>query len=106
MTAVNKPKLFWDNKGDEHRPGNDISRMVQRLRSSINEYEQYKQNSEYLDVHNYQFTPSSLRDIVIFLAELNLIDFEVHRVYETVHNALEFSIVLKNVKCRNFTHAS
>lgn len=73
--------------------------IVERVKSAVEEFENHRVTDSYLDVHNYQFTPDSIGEIVFALNEMNMIKLSVHRVYQTIFNTVEFGLVLKNSKC-------
>ncbi len=49
----------------------------------------------YIDVHAWQFTPKSFRSIIQTTFRLGLHEFEVERVYSTLHGTMEFFAVLR-----------
>jgi hypothetical protein len=96
MTVVNDAVQHWSGIEVPLVPASDKG-YLQRIVSTINEFEANQRSKSYLDVHNYQFIPSSMDRIVETLYALGLIRLRVHRVYETVKDQLEFYIVLR--KC-------
>lgn len=93
MTQHNHASEHWNGQHDPLFPAN----LVDRINSTLREYEARKKLGEYIDVHNYQFTPQALAHIVDTLHLMGLTSLLVHRVYETVQNKLEFVMVLQ--KC-------
>ena len=58
----------------------------------------YRNNEgKYIDTHAWQFSPTSFREIINLLYELNFAPFRPARVYETVYGSHEFYAVLEKV---------
>lgn len=49
----------------------------------------------YFDVHAWRFTPNNFANLIGCLKELQLIDFEMETIGETLHNQFEFTAVLR-----------
>ena len=87
LTCHNDCIRHWNNDhGNQTIYDNDVS-----LLNAINEYK----NTEYIDVHSLQFTPSSFEKIINLLSKNNFIDLEIHRIYKTIHGSNEFYIILQ-----------
>lgn len=52
-------------------------------------------NGSYVDVHAWQFTPESFREVINTLNVMKKIDLSVERVYQTVWGQNEFTAVVK-----------
>ena len=52
----------------------------------------------YIDSHVSFFTPQNFMEIIGILNELKLINLEIHKIYHTLRNNLEFYAILKKVK--------
>ncbi len=92
--------LITHNYPVEHWAGNHgantlIKDHTEQTLAAVKEYEAALHNGAYIDVHNYQFTPYGLATALEGLYNLGLITLKVHRVYPTLKNQLEFSIVLR-----------
>ena len=90
-TTHNDALRHW--KGDSKDPR--IGEMRERKRIAELKYEEAKTTDGYVDVHAWQFTPSSFRTIINALNQQGLCRLAVERVYDTVHNRHEFCAVLK-----------
>jgi hypothetical protein len=89
LTTHNDPIKHWR---EEHGDYN-----YKNLAKNIKEtYELYKENIDYIDVHKWQFTPTSFEFNMNLLFEMNFINLKPHRVYHTPKNNFEFISVLKH----------
>ncbi len=86
MTTHNDPVLHWANKHGQPQ-GLDI------VQFAIDEFQ--RANGGYIDVHAWQFTPTSFRALMGQLAGLGLSPFTVERLVETPFNSNEFYAVLR-----------
>ena len=77
--------------GDHEDPHKD--KRAERLRGAEKRYADVA--GAYLDVHAWQFTPSSFREILTRLRRAGLTNLKPERVYETVWGQLEFMAVLR-----------
>lgn len=75
--------------------------MIELLKNSLSEYQRSIETKEYVDVHNYHFSPQTLAFVIDTLFNLELTDLKVHRVYDTLNGAFEFGIVMQ--KCKAVT---
>jgi SAM-dependent methyltransferase len=92
LTTHNDPARHW--VGDHADPGFDDS-VPQRISHAIAEYEAAQ--GSYIDVHAWQFTPTSFRKAVETLSQLKFINLEVERIYATPRGHNEFTAVLRKV---------
>jgi len=88
MTTHNDSKEHWLGNHGAH--GSDLK---QRWDSAVKEFN--SSDGRYIDVHCWQFTPSSFSQIISNLYALGLIDLEVEEIFETPRNGIEFCAVLK-----------
>jgi hypothetical protein len=94
LTGHTNSRKYWrKGSSDNPRPPN----WIQRIKQSIQDYEEGERNNKYIDVHNYQFTPQGFAHVVDALHQLELTPMRVHRLYETPQNSVEFYAILK--KC-------
>jgi hypothetical protein len=96
LTCHNDPILHWQNQS-----GSAFSNLNERWLAAEEEFKDA--NGNYIDVHCWQFTPNSLEIILIGLRELGLIDFEIHELWETPQNDLEFCVILKKADRKGIT---
>jgi hypothetical protein len=89
LTTHNHPVRHW-TAGNDHG-----EQALSRLQEAINEWVVGNSTGNYIDVHNYQFTPESLWRIMEALLRLGLTDLSVHRLYPSQLNSNEFGVVLK-----------
>jgi SAM-dependent methyltransferase len=92
LVTHNDPLKHW--KGDHGEPKG--YQNVQSFKRAIIEFE--SANGSYIDVHAWQFTPSSFRLTIEILNKLGLINFSCYRVYSTPYGRLEFCAVLRAEK--------
>jgi len=88
LTTHNDPVKHW---GGEHGDYN-YKNLAKIIKES---YELYKENIDYIDVHKWQFTPTSFEFNMNLLFEMNFINLKPHRVYHTPKNNFEFIAILK-----------
>lgn len=89
LVTHNDPLRHW--RGDHGAPrGYADLGFFQR---GIAEFETAE--GEYVDVHAWQFTPSSFRLLMNILKGLNLSSFECEQVYQTMYGRFEFCAVLR-----------
>ena len=89
LTTHNDVSRHW--QGDHGPPVQ--ANQTARVRAALDEYESSK--GSYVDVHAWQFTPFSFREIISTLFKLNMIRLNVHRVYDTLRDRNEFCAILK-----------
>ena len=96
LMTHNDPIEHWHgNHGDPmvnpHFPG---ANRIERLKIAINSY---RENNEYVkNEHAWYFTPDSFSSIMKDLADLELIDLKVERLYPTMKNSGEFWVILRS----------
>lgn len=88
-TTHNDPKRHWLN--DHGKKTIDENKFF--LKYTLNEH--LDKNKEQLNVHNYQFTPDSFKEIFTKLVFLELTKFTIEEIYPTLRNSNEFFVVLK-----------
>jgi hypothetical protein len=91
LTTHNDPVLHW--KGQHGVSNLDIK---DRFIAAKLEYQ--NAGGKYMDVHCWQFTPESLANVIDALFKLELIDFQIEKVWETPENDLEFFAVLRKMR--------
>jgi len=90
LTCHNEPNRHWsEDSGD---PFVDLKSRWEKA-----EAEFQNANGQYIDVHCWQFSPSSFRMIIEGLQLLGLSSFVIEELYETPKNDLEFFAVLKKI---------
>lgn len=62
-----------------------------------NAIEEYKKVSDSVDVHAWQFTPESFRQIIKLLFDLRMTNLKISRCYQTLRNNFEFMAILEKV---------
>ena len=95
MTHNDSIEHWHGNHGDPmvnpHFPG---ANRIERLKIAINSY---RENNEYVkNEHAWYFTPDSFSSIMKDLADLELIDLKVERLYPTMKNSGEFWVILRS----------
>jgi hypothetical protein len=94
LTGPNNSQEYWLGTGNHKHP-TEADVFMDRLKKAVSLYKDSRITNEYVDVHNYQFTPQSLSFLVKTLGTLEMIDFTVHRVYEPIAYANEFYLILR-----------
>jgi len=77
----------WDNKHGEV----DTKGLVAHYPALLDMY----QNRSYMDAHVSYFTPENFMKIVETLNEMKLVNVQIHKLYHTFRNNLEFYVILK-----------
>jgi len=90
LTTHNDPARHW--RGDHNDPDYS-STIVERARRALAEFTAAGGN--YVDVHAWQFTPESFREITALLCELGYSSMRPQRVYETQYGRNEFTAILQ-----------
>lgn len=99
LTTHNDSTRHW--AGDH---GDPAKGRAARIRAALDRHE--AADGGYVDVHAWQFTPSSFREAIDMLAALGLIGLEVGEVYDTVRGRNEFCAVLRpGAAARHAKHA-
>jgi len=75
--------------------GNILSNQHERVKSAMDELNNAQ--GSYIDVHAWQFTPTSFTEVISQLNLLDLVDFEVYDVWDTASNTFEFMAVLQKI---------
>jgi predicted SAM-dependent methyltransferase len=88
LTTHNDPQRHW--KGDH---GQSRAFDVKALQNAVNTFQ--AANGSYIDVHAWQFTPDSFRDIVSTLGAIGYVQLVVERVYSTLNGSSEFFAILR-----------
>jgi SAM-dependent methyltransferase len=87
LTCHNDSVRHWNNDHGKQTieiDENSLSRAIK----------EYNETDGYIDVHKWQFTPSSFKNIITHLKKLELIGLKVFRNYHTLLNDYEFIIIL------------
>jgi SAM-dependent methyltransferase len=92
LTTHNDGERHW--LGDHSDPGHRES-VAGRTIAAIREFEQA--HGSYIDVHAWQFTPDSFRDLIENLHALELSPLKPLRVYNTPKGRFEFCAILQKV---------
>jgi SAM-dependent methyltransferase len=96
LMTHNDPTEHWiGNHGDPMiNPNFPEANRIERLQIAI---DSYHENGEFVkNEHAWYFTPDSFLSIMNDLAELELIDLKVERLYTTMKNSGEFWVILKS----------
>lgn len=96
-SVIEHRALTTHNSAKKHWIGihGSLNNTVNRIKEAIEEYNQ----SDYVDVHAWCFTPNSFTKIINLLYELGYIDFKIKTLYHTSVKKLEFYVVLE--KCES-----
>ena len=87
----NSATLHW--LGDHGEFGGDLTR--EKIFRAVEEYSVALERGEYINVHNWRFTPDSFGYIVNMLNKLNFIDLPLYRLCHTVWGRFEFIAMLE-----------
>ncbi|NTG51399.1 hypothetical protein G6M04_28765 [Agrobacterium rhizogenes] len=90
LTTHNDPVRHW--VGDHKNHGYDEG-ILAKASSALKKFEEA--NGGYIDVHAWQFTPASFREVTQKLYDLGLTRLIPERVYETPRKRLEFTAILR-----------
>ena len=82
----------------EHWNGNHGSITNGPLLQHYHGISQHFRTGAYMDAHVSFFTPQNFMEIIGILHELKLINLEIHKMYHTLRNNLEFYVILKKAK--------
>ncbi len=95
--VIEHRSLLTHNDSIEHWKGNhghiSNDNIMDRLSSAVSEYE--TSNSQYIDVHAWQFTPQSMHTILTQLEIANKISFSSKKVFTTPWGRNEFIVILE-----------
>ena len=89
LTTHNDTARHWS--GDSADPRSHL--FQEREREARAEFD--KADGGYIDVHAWQFTPTSFRSIIEFLRRKELVKLVVDRIYDTPHGSNEFTAILR-----------
>ena len=94
-SVIEHRALTTHNSAKKHWLGfhGTLDNTAQRIKNAIEEYNQ----SDYVDVHAWYFTPDSFAKIINLLTESGYIDFKIKTLYHTSVKKLEFYVVLEKV---------
>ena len=87
LASHNDPYKHWENLH-----GND-NVSIESLNQAIMEFESAENG--YIDVHSWYFDPDSFRHSITLLNKLNLVSFEIERLYSTRRHSNEFWAILR-----------
>ena len=96
LMTQNDPIEHWlgshgDPMVNPHFPNTN---RIERLKIAI---DSYRENNQYVkNEHAWYFTPDSFSSILQDLADLELIDLKIERLYPTLKNSGEFWVILRN----------
>ena len=88
LTTHTNTVAHWLGQHDD--PNADTK--AERAQSVIDSY--HSAQGGYIDVHAWQFTPHSFRNLIQELIDRQKIHFNIERVYQTVWGTYEFMAVL------------
>ena len=91
LVTHNEATRHW--RGDNGHPRGFT--QLQHVRNALTEFE--RADGGYVDVHAWQFTPATFRNIMSDLKTLGVINLECEAVYGTPYGTFEFCAVLKKV---------
>lgn len=95
-SVVEGRALITHNDAARHWQGDHGDHMADtanRVASALDEFHNAK--NTYIDVHAWQFTPSSFERIITTLHRIGRADFEIERIYPTQFGHIEFWAILK-----------
>ena len=78
----------WDNKHGVAGGRSELLRLYPGLSQLYN-------TGTYIDAHVSYFTPENFMEIVDILNEMKLVNVQIHKMYHTFRNNLEFYVILK-----------
>jgi SAM-dependent methyltransferase len=87
LTCHNDPLKHWESDSGER------NLSVRSIEATLREWESWR--GQYIDVHAWQFTPSTFREIVSLLNGLKLTSLTAERVYDTPFGGMEFFAILR-----------
>lgn len=90
--AHNDPVRHWKGDHGHNRPGSPLEGGLQH--QFLEQVNKYYNETEYIDVHAWKFSPPSFRTLFNDLYDLNIIDLQILRLYPTIKNSNEFYVVL------------
>ena len=90
VTTHNDPTRHWSG---DHYDADWEANQPAKARKAITEYLAAK--GGYVDVHRWQFTPQTFKEIIVELCSTGLIPFEIEMVNETPQGQLEFVAILR-----------
>lgn len=86
MTTHNDPVKHWSG---EH--GDIESKMLLKVSNALSEI---SNNKGYIDVHAWQFTPESFKQILDILLSISIVNLKINYISNTPFNSNEFCVVL------------
>ena len=90
LTTHNDPARHWEGNSFDDTYENAV---LSRIKLAVQAWE--GANGGYIDVHAWQFTPASFREMITRLCKLNYISLVAEEVHETVPGSNEFTAVLR-----------
>lgn len=90
LLTHNDPVRHWN--GDNFDPA--LLQTRERIFSASKEWAE--RDDRYIDVHAWQFTPDSFRNIIEILNEVGLITLKLEKLYPTVRGGIEFYAALRS----------
>lgn len=92
-SVIEHRTLTCHNNSIQHWNGEHGSQSIGNVKNAIDEYLNNKDS--YIDVHAWQFTPDSFKNIIENLYNLNYIDFKIKNIYNTIYGSCEFLVILE-----------
>lgn len=89
LTTHNDANLHWSGEHGQIE--------LKDFQQKIEEYDNLIKSGKYIDIHAWQFTPDSFRDIIVNLNHSKLINLEIDRLYYTLKYNNDFITILKKV---------
>jgi hypothetical protein len=94
-SVIEHRALTCHNDALNHWNGIHGSPNINNIKNAIQEYNEYLNKNEYLDVHAWQFTPESFSNIINILNNLKYTNFRVSNLYNTIRGSCEFIVILQ-----------
>lgn len=86
LITHNEPARHW--RGDHGK----LELEPVKIHAAIDEWR--SSNGRYIDVHAWQFTPDTFREIIVCLNELGYIRLALQQIHDTLQDSFEFHVVL------------
>ncbi|NKC02957.1 class I SAM-dependent methyltransferase [Brucella haematophila] len=93
LTTHNDPPRHWEGNSFDDTYENAV---LSRIKLAVQAWEGGK--GGYIDVHAWQFTPTTFREMITRLCKLNYIGLVAEEVHETALGSNEFTAILRKPK--------
>jgi hypothetical protein len=93
LSTNNNSPIFWQ-QGYVYKPSVYQTIPLAHIKEVM---KSYNRNS-YQDVHCWKLTPEIFSESVKMLQGMSLVNLQIVRIYPTIHNALEFYVILQKLK--------